>query len=72
MKKFVIATGTLTQAIKGRDLLKKHGYAAEIERMKHGSENYGCGYAIVTGPSINEIEMLLREKNIRILKILPL
>ncbi len=72
MKKYVIATGTVTHAIKGREALKKRGINAETERMKHGMENYGCGYGIVTGGNIEEAEKILRENNVKILKILPL
>lgn len=72
MKKYVIATGTVTHAIKGREILKKRGITAETERMKYGTENYGCGYGIVTGGNIDEIENLLKSNNVKILKILPL
>lgn len=72
MKKYVIATGTVTHAIKGRELLKKQGIAAETERMKYGTESYGCGYGIVTGGNIEEIEKLLKRNNVKIIKILPL
>lgn len=72
MKKYVIATGTVTHAIKGREVLKKRGIHAETERMKNGLENYGCGYGIVTGGNIEETEKILKDNNVKILKILPL
>ncbi|MBE6739667.1 MAG: DUF3343 domain-containing protein [Ruminococcaceae bacterium] len=72
MKRYVVATGTVTHAIKGREILKKRGIAAETERMKYGTENYGCGYGIVTGGNIEEIERILKKENVKIIKIIPL
>ena len=72
MKRYVVATGTVTHAIKGREILKKRGIAAETERMKYGTENYGCGYGIVTGANKEEIERILKKENVKIIKIIPL
>ena len=71
LDEIVIATGTVTQALKGKDVLLKNHYPAEIERMKYGTENYGCGYGIVTKGKSPVIENLLRDNNVKVLKILP-
>lgn len=70
MNEYVIATGTVTNAIKGREILKKKGLFAEIERMKASEKQYGCGYCVVARGDIKEIESLLRQANVKILKIL--
>ena len=72
MKRYVVATGTVTHAIKGREIPKRRGIAAETERMKYGTENYGCGYGIVTGGNIEEIERILKRENDKNIKIIPL
>lgn len=69
MKEYNIATGTVTSAIKGRDALKRHGIYAEIERMKFGEKQYGCGYAIIARGNIEEVEKILKQANVKILKI---
>ncbi len=71
MNEYIIATGTVTNAIKGRETLKRKGIFAEIERMKASERQYGCGYAIVVRGDIKEIELLLKQANVKILKILP-
>lgn len=48
MKRYFIITGTVTYAIKGRNLLKQSGYFAEIRRLTDISANVGCGYGIYT------------------------
>ncbi len=70
MKEYIIATGTVTSAIKGRDLLKKNGISAEIERLKVSDRKYGCGYAIAARGNITQIEELLRQANVKIIKVL--
>lgn len=69
MKKYRISTGTVTYAIKGRDLLRRNGYKARIERITSGSKSSGCGYSIVLEGSLASAEQLLRKSNIKILEI---
>ncbi|MEE0946250.1 MAG: putative Se/S carrier-like protein [Acutalibacteraceae bacterium] len=71
MNEYTIATGTVTSAIKGREILKRKGIYAEIERMKATEKQYGCGYSIAVRGNINEIETALKQANVKILKILP-
>lgn len=71
MNEYTIATGTVTNAIKGRETLKRKGIFAEIERMKATEKQYGCGYSIAVRGDIKEIELLLKQANVKILKILP-
>ncbi len=68
MKRYVIATGTVTYALKGRDLLRKHGFSAKIERIT-GDKTLGCGYVIVLNGNILEAEKILKDAGIKILKI---
>ena len=68
MKKYVITTGTVTYAIKGRDLLRKNGYNVKIERISLG-KSAGCGYSIILTGDIEGAEELLRQSGIKFLEI---
>lgn len=68
MKKYVITTGTVTYAIKGRDLLRKNGYNVKIERISSGKSS-GCGYSIILTGDIEGAEELLRQSGIKFLEI---
>ncbi len=68
MKRYIIATGTVTYAIKGRDLLRKKGFNVKIERIT-GKATLGCGYAIILDGDITAAENLLRDRGIKILEI---
>ena len=68
MKRYLIQTGTVTYAIKGRDLLRRLGFKVKIER-KTTNNSHGCGYAIVLEGNINQAQEILRENGVKILEI---
>ena len=46
MSKKGIKVGSVTYAMKGRDLLQKNGYKAYLTRDPHPVDDEGCGYVI--------------------------
>lgn len=68
MGEYQIYTGTITYAIKGRDLLRRKGYKARVERISAVGKS-GCGYTIVVLGNIQEIEALLKKAGVKILEI---
>lgn len=69
MNKYRITTGTVTYAIKGRDLLRRHGYRVRMERITSGLGSAGCGYSLVVEGPLADVEDLLRRSDIKILEI---
>ena len=69
MQRYFIINGTITNAIKCRDLLRKNGYSAELKRTVNVGGNVGCGYGVVTVCDISEVEKILLQHNIRYLQI---
>lgn len=69
MRSYLISTGTITYAIKGRDLLRKKGFKAKIEKTISGKGNLGCGYAIALEGDILTAKSILRNAGIKILDI---
>lgn len=68
-KRYRISTGTITYAIKGRDLLRKKGFRVSIERITDGPGSAGCGYTLVLDGNIETAESLLREAGVKVLEI---
>ena len=68
MKRYVIATGTVTYALKGREILRKNGFMVKIERIT-GDKTLGCGYVLIVSGNILTAEKILKENGIKILKI---
>lgn len=69
MKGYLITTGTVTYALKGRDLLRKKGFKASVERIASGENNLGCGYSIKLLGDIKSAEQILKSGGVKILKI---
>lgn len=69
MKQYRVSTGTITYALKGRDLLRRYGFKVRIERITFGPDSKGCGYTLVVLGDIAKAETLLRNAGIKILEI---
>lgn len=70
MNRYVIYSGTLTHAIKGREILKNNGYQAFVERRTADIGKYGCGYAVICiTEDIAPVQTILQNSGVRILKI---
>lgn len=69
MQHQIILVNSITYAIKGRDLLRKHGFKSHIERKTATKGNFGCGYVIVAYGNKQKIITLLKDYGIKILEI---
>lgn len=69
MKRYFVVTGTVTYAIKGRDVLHKEGYFAEVRRLANTDGNSGCGYGVFTNCNKEQIERLFYKNGVKFLKI---
>ncbi len=67
MQRHIISVNSITYAIKGRDLLRKHGIKAFIEKKTNQNGNVGCGYVIVADGNKNKIIQALMHSNIAII-----
>jgi hypothetical protein len=56
----IIIVGSVTFAIKGRDILAKHGIRSSVERLPHSALGCGCGYGIYVPVRTDEAEQILR------------
>lgn len=69
MQQLTISVGSITHAIKGRDLLRKLGIKAHIERKTNTDDGVGCGYVIVSKGNRQQIVNALNNYGIKILDI---
>lgn len=67
MPRYMIVTPSVTYALKGRDILRRMGYAARVERK--GGQNGNCGFSIVTDGDIRKIGAALRNASVKIIEI---
>ncbi len=67
MGKPLIVVGSVTFAMKGRNLLEKRGIRCSIERIPRSSDNNGCGYGIYVPGNTDTAEHVLRMGGIQVL-----
>lgn len=64
MERNRIDVSSITYAIRGRDLLRKRGFKAYIERTTANSPE-GCGYSIVVEGDINYALEILKASGLK-------
>lgn len=69
MDKTIFIVGSVTNAIRGRDLLRTNGINAYTERTPNGLNQTGCGYNIIIAGNKTRAESLLMNAGIRILGV---
>ena len=69
MRRHIISVGSVTYAIKGRDLLRKMGVKAYIERKTNANGGVGCGYVIVAEGNRESLVNALSDAEIKITEI---
>lgn len=65
--KMQFITGSITHAIRGRDLLRKHGFKARMEKTPNHLDRVGCGYSIIVEGDAVRAEQILRNSRVKIL-----
>lgn len=68
MQEYLIFTGTVTQGLNGRDILRKKGIKADVRKVSGNEKGIGCGYAIVIKDNVRLAEEMLIQNGIKILK----
>lgn len=67
MKKYAITIGTVTQAIKARDILRKNGFKVSVKKANLPLDNYGCVYSVILeANNISSAKELLLKAGINI------
>jgi len=66
MSKKGIKVGSVTYAMKGRDLLQKNGYKAYLTRNPHPEDDEGCGYVIYVNNMDKKCFEILKRNNIKV------
>lgn len=69
MQRHIFSVLSVTYAIKGRDVLRKQGIKAYIERKTNLNGNVGCGYVIIAEGNKYKILQALNGSNIKILEV---
>lgn len=66
MGKPLLVVSSVTYAMKGKDVLFRHGIRSYVERIPQTGET-GCGYGVYVPERPDEAERILIENHIRVL-----
>lgn len=66
MGKHLFVVGSITYAIKGRDILSENGIHSYVERTPRGSKSCGCGFSIYVPNDSDKAEKILEASGINI------
>ena len=66
MKKILLMVSSVTYAMKGKELLRRKGFKAYIERIPRGLQKSGCWYCIYVNENTDAAEKILIEAGIRV------
>ena len=61
-----ISVSSITYALKGKEILEKHGYHATVQRKNRLTSKNGCGYKIVFNGDREKVLSVLKKYNIKI------
>lgn len=69
MQKFMIVTGTITYAMRARDVLRRKGIEARVEKPPKLKSSMGCGYGVTVSGNIENITQILSDSGVKIISI---
>ena len=64
--------GSVTTAMRGRELLNQHGFSAYIEKLPRDLKSSGCGYGIYVTEKPERAEEILLRSGFSIKKRVPM
>ena len=67
MSKPLIIVSSITYAMKGKELLNKNGFHADLVRTPRRKNVTGCGYSIAVSDKVEDAEKFLRQNGIPIM-----
>ena len=70
MKETFVITGTVTYAMKAKEILAKKGYFADVKRWNDRTGKFGCGYGVkVTNILPDKAKAILIENGVKVIDV---
>lgn len=69
MANYYIHVGSVTNAMRGKQLLAEQGIRSFLHRASHPTEGDGCGYSLLVTDHVQKAEQILRQRGVRVLRI---
>lgn len=69
MKKMRIKVGSVTYAMKAKDVLRRYGLRIQIIKTAKPMKNEGCGYSLVIPATDLNVTDILRREGVSVLEV---
>ncbi len=64
-----IHVGSITNAMRGKQLLEKQGVRAYLHRSVAGQVQEGCGYSLLVSSDLRQAREILHSGGVRVLRV---
>ena len=69
MANYHIHVGSITNAMRGKQLFEEQGIRAFLHRASHPAEQDGCGYSLLVTNAAEKAAQILRQRGVRVIRI---
>ena len=69
MANYYIHVGSVTNAMRGKQLLAEQGIRSYLHRASHPAEEDGCGYSLLVTDQLSKAEQILKSRGVRVSRI---
>ena len=69
MANYYIHVGSVTNAMRGKQLLLEQGIRSYLHRASQPAEGDGCGYSLLVTDSVAKAEQILKKRGVRVIRI---
>ena len=69
MENHYIFVGSITNAMRGKQLLERQGIRAYLHRSTTNSSIDGCGYSLLVTENVVRVEQILKNSGVRVIRI---
>lgn len=69
MANYYIHVGSITNAMRGKQLLEEQGIRAFLHRTSHPAEGDGCGYSLLISNTAEQAAQILRQRGVRVIRV---
>ena len=64
-----IQVGSITNAMRGKQLLEEQGIRAYLHRTSQPADGDGCGYSLLVTDAVEKAVTTLRKRGVRVIRI---
>lgn len=69
MGNYYIHVGSVTNAMRGKQILTEQGMHAYLHRASRPTEGDGCGYSLLVTGDVQKAEQALRRNGVRVIRV---